>query len=497
LSIEPSIERIDTVTPSSPVNTSIERDLLYEKFKERISVNTALNRTLVSYQGNKNVPFYSWFKYKEGFSEGFVNYILKRFEPGTLLDPFSGAGAALFAASELGWQTKGIELLPAGIYATKARLTIDRVNLQTFQETVVALLQINFADHYAQAYALRHIAITNGAFPEEEERQLVGYVASCHQMVDNTDIRTLLLFAAFCILEEISYTRKDGQYLRWDARSGRSQGDVPFNKGRIFTFREAITKKLDSMISDLEGTYIQQKLFTDVVDVVAPHTPPTTPELYQGSCLEVLPRFEQNSIDIVLTSPPYANRYDYTRTYALELVFLGCNDEQVKLLRQEMLSCTVENKDKKDRIESHYKFLGREVEFDVINTAFQEQKALQEVLTIFDAYQAEKKLNNSGIASLVRNYFYEMCFVIYELARVLKPSGTIIMVNDNVRYAGEEVPVDLILSDIAESFGLKTKQIWTLNRGKGNSSQQMGNYGRSELRKCVYVWEKETRMALT
>ena len=64
------------------------------------------------------------------------------------------------------------------------------------------------------------------------------------------------------------------------------------------------------------------------------------------------------------------------------------------------------------------------------------------------------------------------------------------MVNDNVRYAGEEVPVDLILSDMAESFGLNVKHIWTLERGKGNSSQQMGNHGRSELRKCVYVWEK-------
>ncbi len=64
------------------------------------------------------------------------------------------------------------------------------------------------------------------------------------------------------------------------------------------------------------------------------------------------------------------------------------------------------------------------------------------------------------------------------------------MVNDNVRYAGEEVPVDLILSDMAESFGLKVRHIWTLGRGKGNSSQQMGNHGRSELRKCVYVWEK-------
>jgi DNA modification methylase len=487
LSIEPAVGPTDTFTLSSPANPSVERDALYEKFKEIITVNTALDRTLVSYQGNKKVPFYSWFKYKEGFSEGLVHYLLKRFEPGTLLDPFSGSGAALFAARELGWLAKGIELLPVGIYATSVRLAIDRINTPIFKQTVANLLQLNFAQYYDQTYALRHIAITRGAFSEEEERQLVGYMACCHQMVSDTDIRTLLLFAAFCILEEISYTRKDGQYLRWDARSGRSQGDVPFNKGRILTFREAITEKLKQIIADLEGNYVQQSLFADT-DV--PPTLLADPELHQGSCLETLPRIEQNSIDVVLTSPPYANRYDYTRTYALELIYLGCNDEQVKSLRQEMLSCTVENKDKKDKLESYYKFLGREVEFDVINAVFYEQKALQEILSILDQYQAEKKLNNSGIASLVRNYFYEMCFVIYELARVLKPGGTIIMVNDNVRYAGEEVPVDLILSDIAQSFGLTPKHIWTLNRGKGNSSQQMGNHGRSELRKCIYVWEK-------
>lgn len=102
--------------------------------------------------------------------------------------------------------------------------------------------------------------------------------------------------------------------------------------------------------------------------------------------------------------------------------------------------------------------------------------------------KSQRRLNNSGIVSMIRNYFYEMSFVIYELSRVLKPSGTVIMVNDNVRYIGEEIPVDLILSDIAESFGLGVRTIWTLERGKGNSSQQMGSHGRSELRKCVYIW---------
>ena len=47
-----------------------------------------------------------------------------------------------------------------------------------------------------------------------------------------------------------------------------------------------------------------------------------------------------------MTSPPYCNRYDYTRTYALELAMLGLTQAEVSGLRQEMLSCTVENREK-------------------------------------------------------------------------------------------------------------------------------------------------------
>jgi len=155
-----------------------------------------------------------------------------------------------------------------------------------------------------------------------------------------------------------------------------------------------------------------------------------------------------------------------------------------------MLSCTVENRDKRPQLEQYYKSLGRQPEFHKVDSIFQQHEVLQEVITILETYKKQGKLNNAKVAKMVHNYFYEMCFVTYELARILKPGGIVAMVNDNVRYAGEEIPVDLILSDIAESFGLTTRYIWTLGRGKGNSSQQMGNHGRSELRKCVYVWEK-------
>src|SRR5205814_5899844 len=122
--IEMSKQSTDTAIPSSSfVPSSKEREALYEKFKAKISVNLALNRALVSFQGNKKVPFYNWFKYKEAFSESLVTYLLQRFnpQPGMLLDPFSGAGSALFAANALEWHTKGIEVLPVGIYATRTR----------------------------------------------------------------------------------------------------------------------------------------------------------------------------------------------------------------------------------------------------------------------------------------------------------------------------------------------------------------------------------------
>jgi hypothetical protein len=115
---------------------------------------------------------------------------------------------------------------------------------------------------------------------------------------------------------------------------------------------------------------------------------------------------------------------------------------------------------------------------------------LHEVLAFLKAKRDAGGLNNTHIPALVENYFFEMTLVVHEFGRILAPGGHAVMVNDNVQYCGEEVPVDLILSDIAADAGLDIDAIWVLPQGKGNSSQQMGRHGRREIRKCVYVWSK-------
>jgi DNA modification methylase len=241
-------------------------------------------------------------------------------------------------------------------------------------------------------------------------------------------------------------------------------------------FDDAIVSKLKEILQDIENTNKPADLFAmksdDNGEII----------LYDSSCLDQLPKLADNVFSAVITSPPYCNRYDYTRTYALELAMLGVNETDLRQLRQKMLSCTVENKEKD--------MLGINPNWDIPLAIASKQELLSEILTYLEYLKTEGKLNNNGIARMIKGYFYEMACVIYECHRVLKNNGYFFMVNDNVKYAGVSIPVDTILSDIACSLGFEVKDILVLPSGKGNSSQQMGRHGREDLRKCVYVWQK-------
>ena len=148
----------------------------------------------------------------------------------------------------------------------------------------------------------------------------------------------VIRFIVMCVLEEVSFTLKDGQYLRWDWRSGRRCGKTKFDKGTIFEFEEAFQRKVNQVASDLLGNDGMPLDLSEGKGVEAGEM-----TLHVGSCIEHLPRLRGRSLTGVVTSPPYCNRYDYTRTYALELAFLGVGEDALKDLRQTMVSCTVEN----------------------------------------------------------------------------------------------------------------------------------------------------------
>ena len=173
----------------------------------------------------------------------------------------------------------------------------------------------------------------------------------------------------------------------------------------------------------------------------------------------------------IITSPPYPNRYDYTRIYSLELCFnFVKNFEELKELRFSVLPSHIESKVQDNDTPNH--------------------PVIAEVVDILR--QQGKSLNNPRIPDMLVGYFVDMSQVIQEWSRVLAPGAKVAMVVDNVRFSGELIPVDLILSEMAEKVGFKVEGI-IVARYKGNSSQQIGKYGRipvRESRESIVVWQK-------
>ena len=253
---------------------------LTRRFRKLLRIQPSLTRQLVSFQANKERPEYRWYKYKEAFSASLVEHLLVKqgVTQGPILDPFAGTVTALFAASSQGLDADGIELLPIG-----QQIIRTRVALQDFKKKDLAVLR-RWQDeqpwnHAGSRIPLPALRITKGAYPEETLAAIERYIGAWQ--AENEDVQGVLRFALLCVLESVGYTRKDGQYLRWDHRSGRRQGARPFDKGRIVPFDEAITKKLHEIVADTRPRP-PTDLFAEIKEA-------GRIKLFAGSCLDLLP----------------------------------------------------------------------------------------------------------------------------------------------------------------------------------------------------------------
>lgn len=458
------------MTAISPHDGPVEeRQALSDRFAPLLSTNEIYCRRVVSYQGNRQAPGLRWMKYKEGFSYELVADLIQQERPTAVLDPFAGICTTPLVAAGQGIPATGIEIMPVGVLAgTAIAEAANGLEQSDFDKQSAALLRAVKARRVAPDFAFPHVRITEGAFAGETEKEIAAARRFLSHM-DDGGLHALLDLACMSVLEEASYTRKDGQYLRWDSRAPR-QLRSSFDIGPIAAFSAALERRLKEIAADIPAL---KKQFGG-----------GRPTLLTGSCLELLKDIPDGEFDMVVTSPPYANRYDYTRTYALELAWMGFDQAGFSALRQRMLSATVENKAKTETLDMIYG--ERRETLDCAIRLYRDQSAVHEVLGILRGRQDE--LSNRNVLTLIEQYFFEMAVVIAELGRIVRPGGSVIMVNDNVQYHGEELPVDFILADFAEGAGFRCDHIWKLPRGKGNSSQQMARFGRRELRKCVYRW---------
>lgn len=473
--------------------SQIERLALEDKYWGITEITEKFNRQSVSFQLSKKDRLHSWLKYKEGFSAELVRLLINEFgveKGGMVLDPFMGSGTTALVACMNGINSIGYDILPMSKISITAKSLVYKYNLDELYSLLDDISKIKVPSYYKKETPT--VSITKEGYPLLTAIE-ISYIEEYISQSSYSDHAKLL--CKLCMinsLEKVSYSAKDGQYLRWDCRcpkivraseERRLAGKKPFvvklDKGELPSMQNALMDELSRIIEDIKDI---QKSINQSVDVVNCFN--------EGSSLFNLPHLESECIDAVISSPPYCNRYDYTRTYAMELAFLGVDEDGIRKLRQELLSCTVENKTKVERLKEFYNSINSLDRYNEILRIAHNNKVLGEILEALNGRNLNGEINNKGVIRMVEGYFTELTFIFAELFRVCKKGAKVAFVNDNVRYAGEVIPVDYLTTMIAEQIGFIPEKIYTLKQKKGNSSQQMKKYGKISLRKSITIWKK-------
>ncbi len=438
--MKPQLSLWETGAEAATARTHRER--LEYKYRSLLQERPDLGEK-VSYRANKGLPLLRLYRYKEAFAYTLVRELIQahRSEKSLcVLDPFLGMGTTLFAATVLGIPSWGVDRLPVGVFIADTLLKMLSVEPSAIMDAYRRLL--DRIDAFPEAAAATDVAIMKVAFEPDILKRLLQWKAGIMQL--STPMREIMMLLLLSVLEPCSYTSKDGQFLRLRREKQPIFPDVALYERVLAAER-------------------------DVQAVRALGWEPRAPAIpLLGDARALPPSPFPEKPNLVITSPPYANRYDYTRSYSLELCFFFVeNFEQLKQLRHSVLRSHIEAKVDPSERAPHY--------------------AVDELVQIL--HSRREQLNNPRIPDMITAYFVDMQQVLCNLSRVCADGAVIYMVVDNVRFEGEMLPVDLILCDMAEAYGLRTETIWVA-RYKGNSSQQMGRYGRVPVRESIVVWRK-------
>lgn len=243
-------------------------------------------------------PVHDWYRFVLSYPPHLVREYLAEFgadERSTVLDPFCGTGTTPVECKKLGIPSIGIEALPLSAFAARAKLdwSADPDELRAAADDA----------------ARRAAALATGpprSLPAEQMR-----------LLPDRAISPLPLHQTLCLRDAIA---EAPERLRPHLQLALAK-NLPTRIGNL-RFGPEIglgqIRENAEVIDDWRGAV--ERIAADLEQVRPNQTPA---RVIHGDARNAADLLEPGSIDAVITSPPYPNEKDYTRTVRLESVILG------------------------------------------------------------------------------------------------------------------------------------------------------------------------------
>lgn len=384
------------------------------------------NDTTSTFLDNMSLPIHRWFRYSAGFSAQWVEetvaaYAAQAFQKRDVkvLDPFVGSGTTLLSCDKLGITSYGFEAQPLVYEMTAAKL-LWHTDIDTFLQTasdivVHAQNDCSPIDEYP--------ILVQKCYDEENLRQIDHLKKALIMKQDNSAAYKLTWLAFVSMLRSSSH-----------AGTATWQYVLPNKKkAKVVNAFDAFCRQTVMMCEDMK-------------EFQASHAKACATLMKHDA--RNLSRLEKGSIDLVITSPPYANNYDYADATRLELSVLGeiksWGELQSKIRPELVRSCSqMVSKEKKDTF--------RYLEDPLLCPIYHE---ILEVCTQLDI-EKEQHGGKKNYHTMIALYFLDLAKVWHQLRYVCKEGATVcFVVGDSAPY-GIYVPVDEWLGRLAVAAGFK------------------------------------------
>ncbi len=374
----------------------------------------------------EDAAVHRWYRFVLSFPPHLVRNLLRDFgvaAGGTVLDPFCGTGTTLVESRKLGFRAVGLEAMPMAHFATRVKTdwTPAPSALLAHAERVAARARRLEERRPGEPLlrlpeAAERLLIRNSISPLPRHRAL-ALADAIREEAENGG-------GAFLGHERLALAKAlvhDASNLRFgpEVGVGRRRDDAPVV--------DAWLGRIHEMTTDLAR--------------LRDRTPPAA--LVHLADARDPQALAPGSVDAVITSPPYPNEKDYSRTTRLETVFLGfaATMAEVRAVKQTLVRSntrSVYRADEDDRFVA-------------------DREAIQEIARAIEARRAALGKTSGFERNYHRVtllYFGGMARHFAGLRRALKPGALLAyVVGDQASYFRVMIRTGELLEQLAASLG--------------------------------------------